>query len=145
MADPVAFCFTLEVVASYIRPVPPETAMSDILHKNWDRAFSKNREIKENWSRSFVDQKRDERTAGEGIEIFLQDTEDSGLDDRVVELKAFTAPVPLLHLKQGTGSAGLRHGAWLDERSITSEKRNHKNPLTATQLCQRRQIPVCNS
>ncbi|KAE9369078.1 hypothetical protein N431DRAFT_345415 [Stipitochalara longipes BDJ] len=115
--------------------------MSSVPDEKWDRVFSTKREFKEDWSRSYVDRKRDIEADGEGIGIFLQDYEDSGLDDKVEELKAFAGPVTLQHLEQGAGSAGLRREAWLDERSITGEKRDHKNPFTATQLHQRRRIP----
>jgi hypothetical protein len=111
--------------------------------KHWDPAFSTDREFNEDWSRSFVDRKRDIGAVGEGIELFLQDVEDSDIDDKVEELKDFVAPVTLDDLKQGIGPAGHRRGAWLDERSITSQTREHKNPLTATQLYQRLGTPVC--
>jgi hypothetical protein len=88
-----------------------------------------------------VDLKRKLGAAGEGIELFLQDIEDSDLD-KVEELKAFVAPVTLDDLKQGIGPAGYRCGAWLDERSIASQTREHKNPLTATRLYNLLKIPV---
>ncbi|PMD29322.1 hypothetical protein L207DRAFT_593560 [Hyaloscypha variabilis F] len=119
--------------------------MSSVLRKNWDRAFSKNREIKEDWLCSFVNQKRDLGAAGDGIEIFLQDFEGSDLDDKVEELKAFTASLPLQFLQDGIGSAGLRRSAWLDQRSIAGQKRGDENPLTATQLYESRQIPRIGS
>lgn len=136
------FVLRVILIANFLRPVPPKRAMSRISDDKWDRVFSTNREFKEDWSRSFVDQKRDIGAAGEGIEIFLQDYEDSGLDDKVEELMNFAAGVTLQQLEQGAESAGIRRGAWLDERSVTGEKRDHKNPLTATQLHQRRKVRV---
>jgi hypothetical protein len=109
--------------------------------KHWDPAFSTDRAFNEDWTCSFVDLKRKLGAAGEGIELFLQDIEDSDLD-KVEELKAFVAPVTLDDLQQGAGSAGQRLGAWLDERSLTSGMREHKNPLTATRLYNLLKIPV---
>jgi hypothetical protein len=111
--------------------------------KHWDPTFAKDPEFNEDWPRSYVDWKRDIGAVGEGIELFLQDVEDSNLDDKVEELKTFVAPVTLEHLQQGVGPAGQRFGAWLDERSIAAQTREHKNPLTATQLYYRLGTPVC--
>lgn len=116
--------------------------------KGWDAVFSTHCEIKEDWSCSFADQKTELGAAGYGIELFLQDSEGSDLDDKVEELKEFTASVSLEDLKAASGSAGPRRGAWLDDRTDpnrykTSRAREHKNPLTAAQLCERLQTPVC--
>jgi hypothetical protein len=73
--------------------------MSNVVEDKWDRVFSTNREFREDWSRSYVDQKRDIGGAGEGIEIFLEDYEDSGFADKAEELKAFAGPVTLRDLE----------------------------------------------
>jgi hypothetical protein len=85
---------------------------------------------------SFVDKQRSFGYIGEGIEIFLQDYEDSGLDDRVEELKAFSSSASLERLKAGSDMARPLYNAWLDERSVEgiARTREHGNPLTATQL-----------
>jgi hypothetical protein len=119
--------------------------MSNVVEDKWDRVFSTNREFREDWSRSYVDQKRVIGGAGEGIEIFLEDYEDSGFADKAEELKAFAGPVTLRDLEEGVEPAGLNNRAWLDERSISGEKRDHKNPFTARQFYRRRQVPVCRA
>ena len=86
--------------------------------------------------------KREIGAAGNGIELFFQDFKGSDFDDKVEELKDFAALVTLKDLQEGVGSAGHRHGAWLDERSLTFEKRENKNPLSTTELYHRLQIPV---
>lgn len=112
--------------------------------KKWDPVFSADRKFKEDWSRPYVELKRNIEASGDGIELFYRDSDGSIPACRVEELKKFAAPVSVDDVKAGRGSAGLRHGAWLDERSIAREAREHKNPLTATQLYQRRKIPVWN-
>jgi hypothetical protein len=79
---------------------------------------------------------------GGGIEIFLQDYEDSGLKDEVKELETFVSSVTLKDLEREVEPAGLNNNAWLDERSISGEKRDHKNPFTARQIYRERQVPV---
>jgi hypothetical protein len=116
--------------------------MSSIPDNKWDRVFSTNREFREDWSRAYVDRFRDIDADCDGIEIFLQEYEDFGLEDKVEELKAFVGEVTLRDLEQGVGAAGLCNRAWLDERCITGERRDHKNPFTAAQLYKRRQTPV---
>jgi hypothetical protein len=117
--------------------------------KGWDPVFSKDREFKEDWAHSYVDQKRDiEADFCYGIDLFFDDFEESDPDDKFEELKKVAASASLEDLKAGSGSAGQRQGAWLDERSypnrcITSRTREHKNPLTAAQLYKLLGTPVC--
>jgi hypothetical protein len=110
--------------------------------KHWDLACLTDRNFNDDWTRSFVDLKRKLGAAGEGIELFLEDVQGFGLDDKFEELKALAATVSLDDLQQGVGPAGQRLGAWLDERSLTSGTREHKNPLTATRLYNHLKIPV---
>jgi hypothetical protein len=111
--------------------------------KEWDPVFSKDRWFKDDQFRSYVDRKRELGEAGEGIELFFKDDQGFGLNGKVEELKAFAATVSLEDLKHGVGSAGQCLGALLDERSLISGTREHRNyPLTATQLYQRRKTSV---
>jgi hypothetical protein len=111
--------------------------------------FSTQREFKEDWTRSYVDQKRTIDAAWDGIELFYRDTDGSIPDCKVEELLEFASSLSLEDLKAGGGSAGQRRGAWLDERSspnrcITSRIREHKNPLTAAELYERLRTRVRN-
>jgi hypothetical protein len=110
--------------------------------KHWNPAFSTDRKFSEDCTRSFVDLKRELGAVGEGIELFLEDVQGFDLDGKIEELKALAPTVSLDDLQQGAGSAGQRLGAWLDERSLTSGMREHKNPLTATRLYNLLKIPV---
>lgn len=116
--------------------------------KKWDSIFSAPRDIKEDWSRSYVDKKRDIDAAGDGIELFFQDVEGSEPDDRVEKLKKYAASVSLDDLKAASGSVeACQDSAWLDERSnsqryITSRSRQHKNPLSAARLYKHLKTPV---
>jgi hypothetical protein len=114
----------------------------DCYAKEWDPVFSTDRDIKEDWSQSYVDQKRAIlANFCDGIELFFRDSDASIPDCKVEELLEFAASLSLEDLKAGSGSAGLRRGSWLDERSSsdcnTSAMREHKNPLTATQIYER--------
>lgn len=113
--------------------------------KHWDPAFSTDRKFSEDCTRSFVDLKRELGAVGEGIELFLEDVQGFDLDGKIEELKALAPTVSLDDLQQGAGSAGQRFGAWLDERSLTSGMREHKNPLTATRLYNLLKIPRIGS
>lgn len=109
--------------------------------------FSTQRDFNEDWLNSYVEKKRKIGAIGDGVELFFQDCEGSDPDGKIGELKEFTAGVSLEDLQRGTGSAGQRQGAWIDERSypnrrINSQTREHKNPACAAQLYQRLKIPV---
>jgi hypothetical protein len=110
--------------------------------KRWDPMFSTDRGFKEDWSRSWVDIKRAfQANFCDGLELFLRDYDASIPDIKIEELLEFAASFSLEDLKARVGSAGWRRGAWLDERSSPdcsiSRTRDHKNPLTATQLYER--------
>jgi hypothetical protein len=110
--------------------------------KRWDPMFSTDRGFKEDWSRSWVDFKRAiQANFCDGFELFLRDYDSSIPDSRIEELLEFAASLSPEELKAGVGSAGQRRGGWLDERSSPdcdiSRTREHKNPLTATQLYER--------
>jgi hypothetical protein len=117
--------------------------------KGWDPVFSKDREFKEDWTHSYVDKKRNiDGDFCDGIDLFFEDFEEADSDDKFEDLKRVAAAASLEDLRAGSGSAGQRQGAWLDERSypnrsITSRTREHKNPLTAAQLYKLLGIPVC--
>jgi len=140
------------------------TGPRDPYAKSWDPVFSTHREIHENWSRPYVDQKRTlGDSAWDGIELFFRDTDGYIPDCKVEELLRFVGSFSPKDLKASSGSVRQRRGAWLDERRssrcnrciipglwepcnrcLTPEAREHKNPLTATELYERLRTPVCN-
>jgi hypothetical protein len=122
-------------------------ATPDCFSKRWDPMFSTDRGFKEDWSRSWVEIKRAyHANFCDGLELFLQDDDASNSDSRIEELLEFAASFSPEELKAGVGSAGQRRGGWLDERSSPdcniSRTREHKNPLTATQLYEHLKTPV---
>ena len=117
-------------------------ATLDCFSKRWDSVFSTDRGINEDWSRLYVDKKRAiDGDFCDGLELFLRDSDPSIPDIEIEELLELAASFSLEELKAGVLSAGQRRGAWLDERSSpdcnTSQTREHKNPLTATQFYER--------
>jgi hypothetical protein len=112
--------------------------------KRWDPNFTKKRDFKEKWSRSYLEQKREIEAAGDGIELFFRDSDLSIPGCKVEELEDFAAGVSLNDFKYGAQSGAQCKRAWLDERSTTGEIREHKNPLTAAQLYERLKCQVCS-
>jgi hypothetical protein len=128
----------------------------DCYDKVWNPAFSKNRKFSEEncpygeWERAFD-------ADGDNIAIFFRNLEDSVPSLEIEEVVEFCGSIRLDDLKLGAGTAGKRQAAWLDERSYgaqgcscksSSKKssgknvRKHENPLTATEIHQRLQVPV---
>ena len=109
-------------------------------YKGWDSVFwNSQRQNREPDSQSFVDCERSSGAFGDTLEIFLQDYEDSSLDDKVEDVRDFCKGASLEELKAGQGASGLQHTAWLDDRSCPTTDgipgtREYKNPLTATRL-----------
>jgi hypothetical protein len=112
--------------------------------KHWDPVFAKDRSFKYS-DRSHVQLKRTIGHTGDGVDLFFQDSESFILDDEVEEIREFCKNVPLEDLKAGRGWSGQQRSAWLDERSRNSQTREHKNPLTATELYKRLNTPVRDS
>jgi hypothetical protein len=115
--------------------------------KGWDRAFSTQREFKEDWSSSYMEKKRKLGANGDWVDLFLQDSEGATPSCKLDELKA-TCRRDSLDILSSTPEAPKR--AWLDERScpnheISSTTRRHKNPLNSTQLLKCLQVPVCEN
>jgi hypothetical protein len=107
--------------------------------KRWDPMFLQHREFKEDWTISYDQAKRSLSDDCDGIELFLQGFERSVPDCKIEELREFCGDTRLENLKAGTCLSGQQSSAWLDERSypnrcISSQRREHKTPLTATQL-----------
>ncbi|PMD34915.1 hypothetical protein L207DRAFT_128873 [Hyaloscypha variabilis F] len=105
-------------------------------YKGWDSVFSLSRRNTWLYTHSFVDDQRSMGHTGDGIEIFLENYEDSGFDDRIEELKGFSNGASLEGLKAGSDMVRPLYNAWLDERVVEgiARTREHRNPLTATQL-----------
>jgi hypothetical protein len=116
---------------------------SDCYAKEWDPAFLKDRNFKEN--ESYVECKRGIDADGDDFGIFLQDSEDSVPSCEVREVEEFCQDARLDDLKSGMGATGQRRAAWLDDRScasLTSGVREYQNPLTATALYRLLKVPV---
>ncbi|KAH8797591.1 hypothetical protein F5882DRAFT_287248 [Hyaloscypha sp. PMI_1271] len=97
-------------------------------------------------SRSFVDCARSIGAFRDTLEIFLQDYEDSSLDDKVEDVRDFCKVASLEELEAGRGASGQQQTAWLDDRSCPTTDgipgtREYKNPLTATQLYNHLSLP----
>jgi hypothetical protein len=122
---------------------------SDCYKKYWDPVFSTDRNFKED--EPYVEYKRGINADGDDFDIFLQDSEDSVPSSKVGEVKELCQDARLDDLKKGTGTAGTRRGAWLDDRSCPSMMsssrciRKYHNPLTATGLYQLLKESVCTS
>jgi hypothetical protein len=105
--------------------------------------------LKEGWSRSYEDKKGNGDTAGNVLECFFGDLDDISPCE-AKEVKEYCSATTLEDLELGVGSAGVRRVAWIDERGssyrdIHSRMREHKGPLTPTQLYKRLRAPVCKT
>lgn len=74
-----------------------------------------------------------------GISIFLRDYDHSMGLVQVDRVEDFCRNVSLKDLSNGTGAAGFRRAAWLDDRQFSDENKGgkvrvHQNPATATSL-----------
>jgi hypothetical protein len=113
---------------------------------NWDPVFSTHRDLKDD-DESFVEARRGIGAGGDDLSIFLQDSEDSGSPCEVEEVREFCQGASLEDLKAGTGRAGQRQAAWLDDRNSphltgSGDARQYENPLTATGLYRLLKEPV---
>lgn len=83
--------------------------------KTWQRLFSWNRNFKEDMP--FVDVKRDMNTNFDGLDIFLQDSEYPVPSQAAEDIRAFCEGATCLDdLRSGSGTAGKRPAAWLNDR-----------------------------
>jgi len=111
--------------------------------KRWDLVFATDRVFQEDFGQSFVQHKRNLGAVGDDVELFFGGSEDTISDCMIEELQEFCGGFSLQALRSGAYNSGIQRSAWLDERSSwDGSTRGHKNPLTATQLYQRLQIPV---
>ncbi|OCK74043.1 hypothetical protein K432DRAFT_311503 [Lepidopterella palustris CBS 459.81] len=105
--------------------------------KKRDPEPSEDGKVKENGSH--LEWKRGNDADGDDIRLFVQDFEDSVPSCIVEEVTQFCQDARLEDLISGTGTAGQRRVAWLDDRSFSSlmssgSIREYKNRLTATEL-----------
>ena len=117
--------------------------------KRWDPVFSTSRELKEDWFRSYADQKKDIDAAGDNIESLFRDSGDITCC-KFEKVNEYCLGTTLEDLELGAGSAGVRRIVWIDNRGspyrvIHSQTREHKKPITATQLYEYLRAPVCRT
>lgn len=121
--------------------------MLDLFSKEWNPEFSRKRHFDTFSRSSWVDRTRAIGADGDGIRLFLEYCETSVPSSMAVEIEDFCDDTTLIDLQSGSGAAGRRRGAWLDDRSALSSTRrceatDHQNPLTATALYRQLKKPV---
>jgi hypothetical protein len=124
------------------------------LAKKWDPLFAEDRKPKLEVV-PYVQWKREIETIGDQLDhFFLTHPEDSGPAYGFDEVKLFCKGTCLETLKSGTGEAGKRRGAILDDRSRIASNASqgataYDNPLTAKELYEHlnkqvcRRLPLC--
>jgi hypothetical protein len=137
----------------------------DYYAKEWDPAFSQDRDFKDD--KFFVDIIRDVGETDDGVGDFWRDaqqSEESLTFSKLEVVKKFCKNASLQHLKSGTLPETQRRGAWLDDRTLldvgcphrtcggglncphlttNTLVRNHNNPLTGTELYRLLKELVC--
>ncbi|KAF2489385.1 hypothetical protein BU16DRAFT_180672 [Lophium mytilinum] len=88
----------------------------DFYAKEWDRRFSKDRIPRE--KSSFVDAKRRANAVGDGVAIFLRDSEGAVPSCKWRDVEKFCQDSCLDDIERGLGIAGMRRAAWIDDRSL---------------------------
>jgi hypothetical protein len=120
---------------------------SDYHTKIWNPIFSTDRIPNE--AKSYVEGRRGHQAEGEGIALFLYDSENSkSCKTQVVE--DFCHDVCLEDIRRGSGNAGRRRAAWLDDRCKANgapaggHVRTYKNPMTPTAVLRHMEEVVQN-
>jgi hypothetical protein len=120
---------------------------SDYHTKIWNPIFSTDRIPNE--AKSYVEGRRGHQAKGEGIALFLYDSENSkSCKTQVVE--DFCHDVRLEDIRRGSGNAGRRRAAWLDDRCKANgapaggHVRTYKNPMTPTAVLRHMEEVVQN-
>jgi hypothetical protein len=106
-----------------------ETPGSDphiLVTRTWERLFAEDKGHREDTP--FVDVKRGVNADFDGLNVFLQDSEDAVPSRAVEDISTFCEGVTLEDLRSGSGHAGKRRAAWVDDRRRPSRHVGHCSP-----------------
>lgn len=94
----------------------------------WESLFATDKGYREDIP--FVDVKRDVNTDFDGLDVFLRDSEDAVPSRAAEVIKAFCGDLALEDLRSGSGNAGKRPAAWVDDRRRPRRHAEHGSPST---------------
>ena len=125
------------------RKIPPvvRSRQTDFFSKSWDPGLFRSH-------LPWVDNLFNKEVTGESHPEVYWDRDDFFSSSKYEEVEEFCRSASILELGSGTGEAGNKRGAWVDDRcsqhSLSERSvRKYHNPLTATAFYLKLQQPVC--